>query len=78
MVKNSPSSAGWGAGSIPDRGAKIPHASGPKKQNINQKQYCNKFKKTLKMVHIKKEKKNNNRYTHLRSSFEFRLEVLRI
>ena len=36
------------------QGAKIPHASWPKKQNIKQKQYCNKFKKTLKMVHVKK------------------------
>ena len=27
-----------GAGSIPDRGAKIPHASRPKNQNIKQKQ----------------------------------------
>ena len=25
--------------------ANIPHASGPKKQNIKQKQYCNKFNK---------------------------------
>ena len=51
MVKTSPSSAGV-AGSIPGRGAKIPHASRPKNQDIKQKQYCN---KTLKMVHIKKK-----------------------
>ena len=37
MVKTSPSNAG-GAGSIPGQGAKIPHASGPKNQNIKQKQ----------------------------------------
>ena len=55
VVKTSPSSAG-GAGSIPGRGAKIPHASWPKNQNIKQKQCCNKFNKTLKMVHIKKKK----------------------
>ena len=43
MVKTSPSNAG-GAGSIPGRGAKIPHASWPKIQkNIKQKQYCNKI-----------------------------------
>ena len=43
-------------GLIPGRGAKIPHASWPENQNIEQKQYCNKFKKTLKMLHIKKNK----------------------
>ena len=42
VVKTSPSNAG-GAGSIPGRGAKIPHALRPKNQNIEQKQYCNKF-----------------------------------
>ena len=33
-VKTSPSSAG-GAGSVPDVGAKIPHTSWPKNQNVN-------------------------------------------
>ena len=50
MVKTSPSNAG-GVGLIPDQGAKIPHASQPKKkkkENIKQKQYCNKFNKDLK------------------------------
>ena len=47
MVKTSPSNAG-GAGSIPSRGAKIPHGSGPKNQNIKQKEYCNKFNKDFK------------------------------
>ena len=42
MVNTSPSKVG-GAGSIPGRGAKIPHASQSKNQNIKQKQYCNKF-----------------------------------
>ena len=40
---------------IPERGAKIPHASLPKHQSINQKQYCNKLNKDFKMVHIKKK-----------------------
>ena len=44
MVQTSPPNAG-GAGSIPGWGAKIPHALGPKNQNIKQKQYCNKFNK---------------------------------
>ena len=47
VVKTSPSSAG-GAGSIPGRGAEIPHAWRPKNQNIKQEQYCNKLNKTLK------------------------------
>ena len=47
VVKTSPSNAG-GAGSIPGWGAKIPHASWPKNQNIKQKQYCNKFNKDFK------------------------------
>ena len=47
VVKTSPSNAG-GAGSIPGQGAKIPHASWPKNQNIEQKQYYNKFNKDFK------------------------------
>ena len=42
VVKTSPSNAGV-AGLIPGWGAKIPHASRPKHQNVKQKQYCNKF-----------------------------------
>ena len=42
VVMTSPLSAG-GAGSSPGQGAKIPHASWPKNQNLKQKQYCNKF-----------------------------------
>ena len=38
VVKTSPSNAG-GVGSIPGRGAKIPHALRPKNQHIKQKQY---------------------------------------
>ena len=58
MVQNFPggpvietSSNAEGVGSIPDGGAKILYASGPKKkkkQNIKQKQYCNKFNKDFK------------------------------
>ena len=50
-----------GSGSIPGRGGKIPHVSWPKNQNMKQKQYCNKFNKDFKKVHIKKKKnlKNN-------------------
>ena len=47
VVNTSPSSAG-GSGSIPGQGAKIPHASRPKNQNIKQKQYCNKYNKDFK------------------------------
>ena len=36
------------------QGARIPHSSGPKHQNIKQKQYCNTFNKDFKkMVHTK-------------------------
>ena len=43
--------------STPGQGAKIPHATGPKKkQNIKQKQYATDSIKTLKMAHIKKKK----------------------
>ena len=58
MVKTSPSSAG-GVGLIPGQGAKIPRASGPKNQNIKQKQYGNKFNKDFKNgPHQKKVLKN--------------------
>ena len=45
------------AGSIPGQKAKTPHAKWPKKQNIKQKQCCNKLK-TLKMIFIKTKQKN--------------------
>ena len=47
VVKTMPSNAG-GAGSIPGWGAKIPHASWPKNQNIKKNQHCNKFNKNFK------------------------------
>ena len=54
MVKTSPSNAG-GAGLIPGQEAKIPHTSGPKDQNLKEKQHCNKFNKDLKnSLHQKK------------------------
>ena len=40
-------SAGW-AGSIPGQGAKTPHDLQPRNQNIEWKQYCNKFNKDFK------------------------------
>ena len=60
MVGTSPSNA-VGAGSIPGHGARIPHASRPKNQNIKQKQCCNKFNKDFKIgPHQKKKKSKNN------------------
>ena len=47
VVKTLPSNA-RGAGSIPSWGAKTPHASWPKNQNIKQKQYYDKFNKDFK------------------------------
>ena len=60
MVKTLPSDAG-GAGSIPGQGAKIPHASWPKNQNIKPKQYCNKFNKDFKNGPHQKKKKISNK-----------------
>ena len=42
VVKTLPSNAG-GASSIPNQGAKIPHALGPKSQNIRQKSLYKKW-----------------------------------
>ena len=53
MIKTLLSNAG-DVGLIPGWEAKIPHTLQPKTQSIKQKQYCNKFNKDLKMVHIKK------------------------
>ena len=64
VVRTSPSNAA-GVGSIPGQEAKIPHASWPKNQNIKQKQYCNKFSKTLNMVHIKKSLKKKKIYAYI-------------
>ena len=56
VVKTLPSNGG-GAGSNPGQGAKIPHAWRPKKQNIKQKQYCNKFNNDFKNGPHQKKKK---------------------
>ena len=56
VVETSPCSAG-DTGSIPGQGGKIPHASGPKSQNIRQKHYLNKFNKDFKSGPHQKEKK---------------------
>ena len=47
VVETLPSSAG-GAGSVPDVGAKIPHTSGPKNQNVNNR--SNKFNTDFKKI----------------------------
>ena len=60
VVKTLPSNAG-STGSTQGRGAKIPHASQPKNQNIKQKKYCNKFNKDFK----KKKKKSSLRSQQL-------------
>ena len=60
MVKASSSNAG-GMGLIPGGGAKIPHALGPKNQNMKQKQYCNKVNKDFKNgPHQKKKSLKKN------------------
>ena len=62
VVKSSPSSA-EGTGSIPGWRAKTVHTSGPKNQNIKQKQYCKKFHKDFKNgPHLKSLKKKKKRY----------------
>ena len=49
-------------GSIPGGGAKIPHASWPKKQNMKRKDYYSKFNKDYKNVpHQKKKKKEKKK-----------------
>ena len=64
MVKTSPSRAG-DAGSTPGQGAKIPHASRPKNQNIRQKQSCNKLNKDFKNgPHQKKSSKKKKEISY--------------
>ena len=70
MVKTSHSNL-EGVGSMPIGVAKIPHASWPKRQNLEQKQYCNKFNKDFKkMVYIKKKKKVQKQTHGTEESFE--------
>ena len=47
VLKTLPSNSG-GVGSVPGWGTKIPHASWPKHQNMEQKQYCNKINEVFK------------------------------
>jgi hypothetical protein len=56
VAKTSPSNAG-GTGLIPGWGARIPHASWPKNQNMRQMQYGNKFSNDFKMIYILKKLK---------------------
>ena len=58
VVKTLPFHA-EGVSSSPCWGAKIPHALGPKNQNIQQKQYCKQFNKDLKIDPCQKKKKNS-------------------
>ena len=58
LVRTSPSNA-EGVGLIPGQGTKIPHASGPKNQNIKQKQCCNRFNKDFKKWSTSKKKERN-------------------
>ena len=53
-----PPALAGGAGSIPGRGAKIPHASRLKNQNRKLKQYCSKFNKDFKNGPHQKKKKS--------------------
>ena len=59
VVMTLPSNEG-DEGSNPGQGTKISEASRPKKQNIKQKQYYNKFKKDFKNCPHQKICKNNN------------------
>ena len=54
-------------GSVPGQGAKMLHASGPKNQNMEQKQYCNKFNKDFKKNGDIKKK--NPLHLHIALSF---------
>ena len=59
---------------IPGWGAKSLHASRPKKQNIKQKQYCNKFSKVLENgphQKIKKKKKKHKEKENLIGRVQF-------
>ena len=59
VVETLPSNAAGGQ-SIPGQEVKMLHALRPKKQNIKQKQYCNKFNKDFKNgPHPKKKQKTS-------------------
>ena len=60
-VVESSTSTVMGAGLISGWGDEIPHDLWTKKQNLKQKQYCNKFNKDFKMVHINKKFKKKKK-----------------
>ena len=73
VVNTSPSNA-EGVGLILGRGAKIPCASWPKIQNIQQKQYYNKFNKNFnngphQKKNLKKNKKSKRVQEHVSLSY---------
>ena len=61
VVKTSHSNPG-DVGSIPGQETKVPHASGPKNQNIKQKQRCNKYNEDLQKWSTSKYLKNKERW----------------
>ena len=62
MVKTLPSSAGVQIQPlVRELRSHMPHGQKRKKEDIKQKQCCNKFMKDFKMVHIKKKKKLKKR-----------------
>ena len=79
LRKTSPSSAVC-AGLTPGQGAKIPHAAGPKKNNIKKKQYCNKFNKDFKNGPHQKKKslKRKNSFKKKKLSVTWRHEELNL
>ena len=61
VVKNPPSNAG-DTSLIPGQGTKIPHTSWPEKQNLKQKQHCNKFNRDFKNgTHQNKKSSKKNK-----------------
>ena len=71
-VETLPSNAG-GLGSIPGQGVKIPDASWPGNQNIQQKQCCNKFNKGFKNRPHQKKKK-----IHASSLYSLRIACVHV
>ena len=67
VVMTLPSNEG-DEGSNPGQGTKISEASRPKKQNIKQKQYYNKFKKDFKN-HFDLKNKNKNKKLQSNKAF---------
>lgn len=67
MVKTSLSNAGV-VDLLPSGGAMTPYVLWPKKQNVKQKQHCNKFKKDFNNgLHQKNLKKKTTLISHMMS-----------